>query len=153
MAGKGFEVEAGQSQAASATETNIELTAAATRLVRIVRLAVSQSTHKTSEQYDVRGQRVTTTGTGTAYTPLLKEPNTGAVGVVVEINSSIEPTYTAATVYPNRAWNSLTGRDIVFPPGQELYIAPSALWGTYIVTPAGTTTMTPHQELEAEEIG
>lgn len=153
MSAKGFEIEAGQSQAASATETNIEITAASTRLVRIVRIAVSQSTHKTSEQYDVRGQRVTTTGTGSAYTPLLKEPNSGAAGAVVEINSSVEPTYTASTVYPNRSWNSLTGRELFYPPGQELYIAPSALWATYIVTPAGTTTMTPHHEMECEELG
>lgn len=152
--GRPFSVEAGQSQAASATETNIEVTAAATVLVRINRLAVSQSTHKTSEQYDVRGQRVTTTGTGTAYTEILKEPGDAlAAGTVVEINSSVEPTYTANTVYPNRSWNSLTGRDIVFPPGQELYVAPSALWGSYIVTPSGTTTMTPHHEAEMEEIG
>jgi hypothetical protein len=152
MAGRGFSIEAGQSQAASGTETNIELTVSATTLVRITRLAVSQSTHKTSEQYDVRGQRVTTTGTGTAYTEIAKEPfNTS--GVTVKINMSVEPTYTASTVYPNRSWNSLTGRDIVFPPGQELYVAPAALWATYIVTPSGTTTFTPHHELEGEELG
>lgn len=154
MAGKGARILAGQSQAAALTKTNIEITASATRLVKIDRLRVSQSTHKTSEQYQLRTQRVTTTGTGTAYTPLLDEPNSGAVGFTVKINLTVEPTYTAATVVQDDHWNSLTGKDLPEALlGSEMWIAPSALIGSAVVTPAATTTMTPSQYAHATELG
>lgn len=154
MAGKGAIIIAGQSQAASSTETNIEVTAASNRLCKVDRTIVSQSTHKTSEQYEVQWQRVTTTGTGTAYTPLLDEPNSGAVGFTVEVDSSVEPTYTASTVLLDVHWNSLTGKDIpaaLF--GSELWIAPSALLGSKIITPSGTTTFTPRHYAHLTELG
>lgn len=153
MSAKGAIVIGGQSTAASVTDTNVEVTAASTKLLRLTRLRSSQYTHKTSEQYLLAVQRVTTTGTGTAYTPLLKEPNSGAVGFSAEVASSVEPTYTASTVLIQASVNSLTGRDIILPPGQELYVAPSALLGVYVTTPAGTTTATYTQETEWEEIG
>lgn len=153
MAGKGAIVIGSQSTAASVTDTNVEVTAASTRLLLVNRHRVSQATHKTSEQYTVFGQRVTTSGTGTAYTPLLKEPGSGAVGFVAEVASSVEPTYTANTILLQAAVNSLTGRDIVYPPGQELYIAPSALLGFYVTTPSGTTTASYVQEGEFTELG
>lgn len=147
---KGAVIQAGQSCAASATETHIEITAASTRLARIDRIKVSQVTHKTSEQYALLGQRVTTTGTGTAYTPLLDEPNAGAIGAVVEINSSVEPTYTASTITFDQGWNSLGGRDW---PGLNIWIAPSALYGIYSVIPSGATTHTPKVDCHIEEWG
>lgn len=147
---KGSVIVAGQSSAASTTETNIEITAASTRLAQIDRVRVGQATHKTSEQYEVRGQRVTTTGTGTAYTPLLEEPNAGAVGMVVEIDSSVEPTYTASTVTFDQFWNSLGGRDW---PALPIWIAPSALYGLACITPAGATTYVPRLEAHTQEWG
>lgn len=153
MSAKGAIVIGSQSTAASTTDTNIEITAASTKLVRIVRMRSTQVTHKTSEQYQIFLQRVTTTGTGTAYTPLLKEPNSGAVGFSAEVASSVEPTYTASTILVQAAVNSLAGRDIVYPPGMEIYIAPSALMGMYVTTPSGTTTATYVFEMELEEIG
>lgn len=154
MAGKGARVIAGQAQAASSTETNIELTAASTRLIKIDRIRVSQSTHKTSEQYQVQTQRVTTTGTGTAYTPLLDELNSGAAGFTVEVDSSVEPTYTASTVLQDDHWNSLTGKDLpeaLF--ASELWVAPSALMGSKVITPSGTTTFTPRHYMHITEFG
>lgn len=150
---KGAVILAGQSVAASATKTCIEITAAATKLVAITRIRVSQSTHKTDEQYQCVLQRVTTSGTGTAYTPLLNEPNSGAVGMAVEINSTVEPTYTASTVLLQFSWNSKAGRDIVLTPEQYIWVAPSALVGLKIVAPAGTTTFTPDVEVHVLEVG
>jgi hypothetical protein len=138
---------------ASSTKTGIILTAAATRLLRICRIRVSQDTHKTSEQYAVAGQRASAAGTSSAYTPVLKEPNSGAVGFTAGITHTVEPTYTASTIFPNTKWNSLTGKDIPFPMGQELYVAPSAIWGLYVTTPASTTNFAAQCEIEAEEIG
>lgn len=148
-----FVIIAGQSQVASATETNIEITGGAAVITAIDRIRISQSTHTTSEQYQIFLQDVTTTGTGDAYTPEQKEPGSQASAATVEIDSSVEPTYAGSTFHMNTNWNSLTGRDIVYPPGREIFIAPSALMATYIVTPSGTTTFVPEHEVEITETG
>lgn len=153
MAGRSYVVVAGQSQAASSTETNIEIAAGSADVISIDRHRISQDTHTTSEQYAFRTQRVTTTGTGTAYTALPKMAGDAGTGATVEINSSVEPTYTGTTFLQDTRWNSLTGRDIVYPPGRELFVAPSALIGMAVVTPAGTTTFTPAHEVEFTEFG
>ena len=144
----------GQSTAASVTDTNVEIIGATTRLLRIQRVRVSQYTHKTSEQYLLQGQKMTTTGTGTAYTPQPKEPN-NAPAFTAKVADSVEPTYTASTIFLQAAVNSLTGRDIYSPPGTETIIAPSASagFGLAVVTPAGTTTATYTIETDVEEIG
>ena len=135
-----------QSTAASVTDTNLEIAAGTAALLGITRLRFSQSTHKTSEQYAVKCQRITTTGTGTATTPLITEPNTAALGAArigaCKINDSVEPTYTASTLLLDASVNSLTGRDVIYPPGSELWVAPAAVVGVAVITPAGTTTAT-----------
>lgn len=138
---------------ASSTKTVLTITAAADRIVRIDRIRVSQSTHKASEQYTAFGQRASASGTATAFTPVVKEPNGGATGFSAKVTHTVEPTYTAATISPAFAWNSLTGKDIAFQMGQELYIAPSGIWGLYVTTPSGTTAFTCQGEVEATEIG
>lgn len=154
MAGKASTVQGVTgSIAASTTKTGIILTNGAARLLRIIRMRVTQDTHKTSEQYEVYGQRSSNAQTSSAYTPVLKEPTAGAAGYTAGITSTVEPTYTASTIFPSPRWNSLTGKEINFPMGQELYIAVSAIWGMYVTTPASTTTMTANCEMELEEIG
>lgn len=150
---KGAVILAGQSCAASITKTCVEITASSTRPVAITRIRVSQATHKDDQQYQCVIQRVTTSGTGTAYTPLLTEPNSGAVGFTVEINSTSEPTYTASTILMQFSWNSKVGRDVILTPEQWIYIAPSAIVGLKIVTPSGATTYTPDVEVHCLEIG
>lgn len=147
-----------QATSASTTDTEIEIIGTTTRLLRIVRMRSSQAFHKTSEMYQMQLERHTGTGTGTAYTPMLKEPNSGAVGFTAKINDTVEPTYAglATSILVSAAVNSLTGRDIVLPPGQEIYIAPSATNGVGLAvkTPSGTTASTTYiQEMELEEIG
>ena len=146
-----------QSTAASVTDTNLELVAGSAALLRVTRLRLTQSTHKTSEQVDMQVQRITTTGTGTSTTPLIKEPSTAALGSArigtCKTADSVEPTYTASTVLVQAACNSLTGRDIVYPPGQELYVVPSALLGVAVVTPSGTTTASYRNEADFEVLG
>lgn len=155
MAAKAATVQGnGGSTAASTTKTVLGVVAGASQLLRVVRLRITQDTHKTSEQYEFYGQRITTDGTGSAYTPVLKEPTAGAVNFTAKITYTIEPTlYTASTIFPSPRWNSLTGKEINFPMGQELYVAPSAKWGAYVTTPSATTTMTPNLEAELEEVG
>src|SRR5438874_1914499 len=111
MAAKAATVQgASGSIAASSTKTIVTITAGASQLVRIIRLRVTQDTHKTSEQYELYGQRASASGTGTAYTPVLKEPNAGAVNFSAKITHTVEPTYTASTIFPSPRWNSLTGK-------------------------------------------
>ena len=146
-----------QSTAASTTDTNCEIIGTTTRLLRVVRCFIGQSTHKTSEQVAMKLERHTGTGTGTAYTPMLKEPNAGAAGYSAKINDTVEPTYAglATSVIFQKPANSLTGRDFVIPPGQEIYVAPSATNGVglAVTTPAGTTAANYVNEIEIEEIG
>lgn len=135
-----------QSQAASLTKTDQEIAAGTAALLGLTRVRVSQSTHKTSEQYTLKGQRITTTGTGTATTPLVNETQSAALGAAriggCKTVDTVEPTYTASTVSINANVNSLTGRDIPYPPGSEIWIAPAAILGLAVVTPAATTTAT-----------
>ena len=143
--------------AASGTKTTHEIAAGSASLIRINRVRVSQITHKTSEQYTLQGQRITTTGTGTSTTPLQDEPQSAALGAArigtCKTADSVEPTYTASTIVLQPGWNSLTGRDIVNPPGKELYISPSAILGLACVTPASTTNFSPVTEAFFEVLG
>lgn len=143
-----------QSTAASVTDTNVEIIGATTRLLGLLRHRVSQATHKTSEQLTMFAQKMTTTGTGTAYTPQSSEPN-NAVAFSAKVADSVEPTYTASTIFQQAAVNSLTGRDIPIPPGREIWIAPSASAGVgfYVTTPSGTTTASYVTEVEMTELG
>ena len=144
MARAGNSLIGSQSTAASITDTDLELAAGTAALLILTRLRVSQATHKTSEQYTLQAQRVTTTGTGTSTTPLLDEPQSAALGSArigtCKTADSVEPTYTASTVLVQAGVNSLTGRDIPFPPGTEQIVSPSAILGVAVVTPSGTTT-------------
>lgn len=164
MAGKGYYLS-GTSNAvvgASSNATEVEIIGTTTRIVNITRCRVGQVTHKTSEQYELHIRRMTTTGTGTAYTPMLKEPGAGAAAFTVKTADSVEPTYTGTTTNPDPTgdvlstrWNSLTGKDVVYPMGSELYIAPSASAGVgvEVFTPASTTNFSPVVEVEGLEIG
>lgn len=146
MAGAGNTLIGSQSTAASVTDTNLELAAGTAALIRVDRVRVSQDTHKTSEQYTLQGQRITTTGTGTSTTPQLDEPQSAALGSArigtCKTADSVEPSYTASTVNLQAKVNSLTGRDVVYPPGREFYISPSGLYGVAVITPSGTTAAT-----------
>lgn len=157
MAGAGNILIGSQSTAASVTDTNLEIAAGTAALIKLNRLRVSQDTHKTSEQFTLQSQRITTTGTGTSTTPLLKEPQSAALGAArigtCKTADSVEPTYTANTVLQQSSVNSLTGRDIVYPPGAELYISPAAILGVAVVTPSGTTTATYKTESDFDVLG
>lgn len=157
MAGAGNILIGSQSTAASVTDTNLELAAGTAALIALKRLRVSQDTHKTSEQYTLQVQRITTTGTGTSTTPLLEEPQSAALGSArigtCKTADSVEPSYTASTVLVQASVNSLTGRDIPFPPGSELYVSPSAILGVAVVTPSGTTTATYKCESQFNVLG
>lgn len=163
MAGKGYYCSGNTgSLAASSNLTAIEILGSTTRLVNVGRIRVGQSTHKTSEQYEIHARRVTASGTGTAYVPMLKEPNAGALAAPVEITATIEPTYTGTTTNPDPTgdivtsrWNSLTGKDIVYPMGSEQWIAPAATTGLGLecFTPSGTTAFVGTVEVEGVEVG
>lgn len=166
MAGKGIIIENGFApQALAASQTTLsagctlEIIPSATKMLRSTRMRVSQFTHKTSEQYSIVLYRHTATGTGTAFTAMLKEPNSGATGITgAKINlagAGSTATDSATIRLATANWNSLTGRDIIWPPGQEIYCAPSATTGhsVAVLTPASTTSMNPTVSWELDELG
>ena len=151
--GRKYSVVGGQSQVASATETNHELAADAAGLTLINRIAVSQNTHDVSEQYIMEMQRVTTTGTGTTKVPELKEGGSQIAQGVYKTDMSAEPTYTGTVPHRTWDWNSLVGKVELWPQGEEFSIAPLALIGINIQTKSGTTTFIPNHSVEFTEIG
>ncbi len=143
----------GQSQIAGATETNWDVAVNASAFIFIDRVRTSQNTHTTSEMYQVILIQGTAAGTGSAGTP---EPDiSGGTADPTSadlIDDSVEPAAQTGGAYIDAAWNSLTGRDIVQPPGKEFWIGPGLFINLVNVTPAGTTTMTPKHDVHFGEL-
>lgn len=149
-----FTAQGGQSTGASATETALVVTASSTRMVKITRIRVSQKTHKTSEQYELRVQRASAAGSGgSSITPSPKEVNGGASGATVSSGPTSEPTYTSNTIQVDVNWNSMVGKDIILTDDQIIWVPVSGIIGFIVLTPSGTTTFTPTVEVDWEEIG
>lgn len=136
-------------------ETGICITGHAGRIAKILRLRVSQHTHGTSEQYQLVLQYASVAGTGGANVAAAPvEPDQGAAGAVCHINPTAEPTYTADTEMVKTRWNSLTGKDIIFPLGQEPVIGPGDIMGAWCKSDnAADTAFVPSIEITFEEIG
>jgi hypothetical protein len=118
------------SQAQTAAKTLIEVASAADSVTLIERLSLGQTSFDTSENLGVKVQRITTTGTGTATVPEPMQVGAAAFGGVVETNSTIEPTYTAATEILESGFNVLSG--FLWTPASDdevIVISPSALCG------------------------
>ena len=127
-------------QAQTAAKTLIELTASSAIVVAIDRMYVTQSTQDTSENLSCKVQRITTTGTGTAFTPRKTSNGDGAAVATVKTNMSVEPTYTASTDLVNQGFNTLSG--FLWTPASDdeiISIPPSGLLGIMLNTaPVGS---------------
>lgn len=143
----------GQSQIAAATETNWDVAVDSSAFIIVDRIRTSQLTHTTSEQYQIQLIQGSAAGTGSAGTP---EPDiTGGTANPTSadlIDDSVEPAGLVGSAYIDAAWNSLTGRDIVQPPGKEFFIGPGLFINLRNITPAGTTTMTPLHNVHFGEL-
>lgn len=128
------------SQGQTAALTVIEIACPSDAVTLVERLWIKQTSFDTSENLGTKTQRVTTTGTGTATVPEPLSVGFTAFGGVVETNSTIEPTYTAATEILEDGFNVLSG--YLWTPANDdeiIVISPSALLGTSIdVSPSGT---------------
>ena len=138
MIGRAYSVAIG-AEAQTTAKTLIEITAPSDAIVVVERFWIKQSTFDTAESLGVKVQRVTTTGTGTATTPVPLEAGDAAFGGTVKTNLTAEPTYTASTEIIEDGFNVLSGYDwtpltddhyIVVSPSQligiMLDVAPSA---------------------------
>jgi hypothetical protein len=118
------------SQAQTAAKTLIEVAAPADSVVFVERLYISQTSFDTSENLGTTVQRITTTGTGTATTPVPMQVGDAAFGGTVETNATIEPTYTASTMLYEGGFNVLSG--FLWTPANDdevFVLSPSALIG------------------------
>ncbi len=118
------------SQAQTAAKTLIEVASAADSVTFIERVYIQQTSFDTSENLGSTCQRITSTGTGTATTPVPLQVGDAAFGGVVETNSTIEPTYTASTVLWDQGFNVLSG--LLWTPANDdevIVLSPSALVG------------------------
>ena len=129
MIGRLFTVVIG-SQAQTAAKTLMEIASASDSVTLIERISIKQTSFDTSENLGVKVQRITTTGTGTATTPEPLQAGDAAFGGVVETNSTVEPTYTAATEIIEDGFNVLSG--FLWTPANDdevIALSPSALIG------------------------
>ena len=152
MIGRVYTVAIG-AQAQTAAKTLIEIAAPSDAVVLVERIYISQSSFDTSENLASKTQRITTTGTGTATTPEPKEVGTAAFGGTVETNSTIEPTYTAATEIIEQGFNVLSG--FLWTPANDdeiIAISPSALLGMNLDV-APSASMNFHYGCTIREIG
>lgn len=122
-------------QAQTAAKTLIELTAAATTVLSLERAYISQSTFDTSESLSAKIQRVTTTGTGTAFTIAKMSNLAGTVASSAKTNMTAEPTYTANTILINQGFSALAGW--LWTPASDdevITVPPSGLLGIMLNT-------------------
>lgn len=117
-------------QAQTASKTLIEVASASTSVSLIERAYISQNSFDTSENLGCKMQLITTTGTGTATTPVPNQAQTAAYGGTVKTNLTIESTYTANKVEVQQGFNVLSG--FLWTPASDdevISLAPSALIG------------------------
>ena len=117
----------------SAAQTLIEVASAADSVTLLERAWCSQTAFDTSENLGMRIQRISTTGTGTAYVPPPLQDGDTAFGGVVEVDASIDPTYTALKVFVEQGFNVLSGW--LWTPANDdeiIAISPSALVGIHL---------------------
>lgn len=128
------------SQAQTAAKTLIEVAAAADAITLIERVYIRQTSFDTSENLGSTFQRITTTGTGTATTPIPFNAGDTAYAGTAETNSTIEPTYTASTNIIEEGFNVLSG--LLWTPANDdevICLNPSALFGINLdVAPSGS---------------
>ena len=139
-------------QAQTAAKTLIEIAAPADSVVLVERVYMGQSSQDTSENLACKIERITTTGTGTATTPVPLQVGDAAFGGTVKTNMSAEPTY-SGTVFVEQGFNVLSG--FLWTPGSEdevITISPSALVGIMLdVAPAASINF--HYGCTIREIG
>lgn len=129
MIGRLYTVAVG-SQAQAAAKTLIEVASAADSVTLIERLYIKQTSFDTSENVGTKTQRITTTGTGTAFTPRPVQKGDAAFGGTVKTNLTVEPTYTADEELIEDGFNVLSGW--LWTPANDdevIAISPSALVG------------------------
>lgn len=138
MIGRLFTVTIG-SQGQTAAKTLVEVASAADSVTLIERAWIKQTSFDTSENLGAKIEDITTTGTGTASTPVPLQTGDAAFGGVVETNSTIEPTYSGA-VYYEEGFNVLSG--FLWTPASDdevIAISPSQLAGMSLdVSPSGS---------------
>ena len=116
-------------------DTLIELTAAATCVISLERAYISQSTQDTSENLSAKVQRITTTGTGSAFTIAKMSNLAGTVASSAKTNITVESTYTANTVLVQQGFNVLNGW--LWTPASDdevITVPPSGLIGIMLNT-------------------
>lgn len=117
-------------QAQTAAKTLIEVASPSTAITLLERAYISQNSFDTSENLGCKIQRITTTGTGTATTPVPFQASSPAAGGTQKTNDTVEPTYTASTVLVQQGFNVLSG--FLWTPANDdevIVLAPSGLVG------------------------
>lgn len=106
----------------STARTLVQVNAPATAAVEIIRMYVSFSTN-TSTAIDIRVKRVTTAGTGTAFTPIQLNGRTLASGTTATNNHTAEGTI--GDVLWRDTVNMLNGWLYLPVPEERFFVPPS----------------------------
>lgn len=139
MIGRGYTVAIG-SQAQTAALTLIEIAAPADAVVLVEKFWLGQTSIDSAQALGIKVEDVTTTGTGTATTPVPLQEGSAAFGGTVKTNMTAEPTY-SGTVYLEDGFNILNGyKWEALNINDYIVISPSQIIGFMLdVAPAAST--------------
>jgi len=130
MIGDLYSVSA-SSNSMTTAKTLIELLAPSDAVLFVERVWIKQTSFDTSENLGTTTQRVSTTGTGTAQTPVPYMFGTTASATSVEIDATAEPIYTSNEELLEDGFNVLSG--YLWTPANDdeiIVITPAKLLGT-----------------------
>jgi hypothetical protein len=117
--------------AAVAARTMLTLVSAAAIRPRLIAAVYSNiGAVSLDSQWQVTGQRFTAAGTTTAVTPAATDPNDPASTLTAGSNATVEPTYTANTIFTSFGINPRsTYRWVAYDPRDEIIMPATAANG------------------------
>lgn len=122
----------------STARTLVQVNAPATAVLEILKAWVTQTLSEVSTQEEIRLKRVTTAGTGSAFTPILLRPGDAAAGATATNNHTAEGTI--GDVIIREGFNILNGWIYLPVPEERIIVAPSGRIALeFPVAPASAT--------------
>lgn len=143
--------------AVTAQQDFFEVNVAATKVVRIHSLHLSQETNVSDAnekelRVAIKSGQTTSGSGGSAPTAIPRAGGDSAYAGTVESNNTTKATAGTIVTHSIRTWNIRVPLDVYWPPDQRIELAPSARATVELLTtPAASTTMS--GELVIEEVG
>ena len=137
MSNLAFSVSANVTTAA--TKTMVTLTSTAAITPKIPSMLFSASAAPADQVTQFQLKRFTAPGTNTAYVPRPRGNNANVAAAIAGFNNSVEPTYGGVTPEAQFSLNQRATFQLIFVPGMEIWLPPTANNGVAIFSNAVST--------------